>query len=192
MNESDFSDDFASLMGDVKPIAQDKASHAQQHQVSAAQLARQQSAQQFTSQSKDGLSLTNAPMVKPDQPLGFKRDGIQDGVYKKLRLGKYPIGARLDLHRKSLQQARDEVVQFLNRCQRLDIRSLIIVHGKGEKSNPPALMKSYVAYWLTQLEMVVCYHSALAQHGGQGALYVMIKKSAESKLENREQHRRRG
>ena len=70
----------------------------------------------------------------------------------------------------------------------LDIRTVMIVHGKGERSNPPALMKSYVTTWLEQISDVLCFHSAQRQHGGTGALYVMLKKSPEKKAETRERH----
>lgn len=56
------------------------------------------------------------------------------------------------------------------------------------RSNPPALMKSYLATWLEQISDVMGYHSALRQHGGCGAVYVMLKKSPEKKLDNRERH----
>ncbi len=99
--------------------------------------------------------------------------------------------ARLDLHRKSLKEARDEVLKFLRQCQRLDVRTVIIVHGKGERSTPPALMKSFVAAWLEQIQEVMCFHSAQRYHGGTGAVYVMLRKSAAKKLENRERHQKR-
>ena len=35
--------------------------------------------------------------------LEYKKDGVQDGVFRKLRLGKYPITAKLDLHRRTLR-----------------------------------------------------------------------------------------
>lgn len=105
-------------------------------------------------------------MLKPDDMLEFKRDGVQDGVYRKLRLGKYPIQARLDLHRKTLKEARSEVIQFIRQCMAMDIRTLLIVHGRGERSTPPALMKSFVSHWLTQISEVQCAHSAQRLHGG--------------------------
>ncbi len=78
-------------------------------------------------------------MVKPDDIIEFKRDGVQEGVYRKLRLGKYPLQAKLDLHRRTLKEARDEVIKFLQQCMRMDIRTVIIVHGRGERSNHPLL-----------------------------------------------------
>lgn len=191
MSENDELDLFREMMADVAPIKQDQVEVTHKHQVTEAQLARRLAAQTLSDGDPEYLSLDYANMVKPDDMLAFKRDGVQEGVFRKLRLGKYDIHARLDLHRKTLKDARDEVVKFLRQCQRMDIRTVIIVHGKGEKSNPPAMMKSYVATWLEQISDVMCYHSALRQHGGNGALYVMLKKSPERKLENRERHSKR-
>ncbi|MEF1226751.1 Smr/MutS family protein, partial [Vibrio fortis] len=97
----------------------------------------------------------------------------------------------LDLHRKTLKDARNEILSFLRQCLRMDIRTVIIVHGKGERSNPPAMMKSYVASWLSQINDVQCVHSAQQFHGGTGAVYVMLRKSDDKKLENRERHQKR-
>ncbi|MDA0149256.1 DNA endonuclease SmrA [Vibrio sp. LaRot3] len=187
-------DDFAlfqQMMGDVKPIHNDTAELKKQHQVSDAQIAKREAAIWLTEDDPEYLSIDHAPMVKPEDIIEFKRDGVQEGVYRKLRLGKYPIQARLDLHRKTLKQARDEVVQFLKQCIQMDIRTVVIVHGRGERSNPPALMKSYLAQWLQQIRDVQCVHSAQRFHGGTGAVYVMLRKSSEKKLENRERHQKR-
>ncbi|USD64631.1 DNA endonuclease SmrA [Vibrio sp. SCSIO 43136] len=191
MNQNDDLDLFQQMMGDVTPLKQDTAVHETKHVATDAQIARQLAAVSLSEDDPEYLSLDNAPMVKPDDMLEFKRSGVQDGVFRKLRLGKYPIQAKLDLHRRTLKEARDEVVNFLRQCQRMDIRTVIIVHGKGERSNPPALMKSYVAAWLEQITEVMCFHSAQRQHGGFGSVYVMLKKSAEKKLENRERHQKR-
>lgn len=187
-------DDFAlfqQMMGDVKPIHNDTAELKKQHKVSEAQLAKREAAIWLTEEDPEYLSIDHAEMLKPDDIIEFKRDGVQDGVYKKLRLAKYPIQARLDLHKRTLEQARDEVVTFLKQCMRLDIRTVVIVHGKGERSNPPALMKSFVAQWLMQIKEVQCVHSAQRFHGGTGAVYVLLRKSAEKKIETRERHQKR-
>ncbi|MBD8511749.1 DNA endonuclease SmrA [Photobacterium sp. CAU 1568] len=191
MSDQDELDLFREMMADVAPLEQDKVPPEKKHQITDAQLARQAAAQSLADSDPEYLSLDYVTMVKPDDMLDYKRDGVQDGVIRKLRLGKYDIQARLDLHRKTLREARDDVLHFLKQCQRMDIRTVLIVHGKGERSTPPALMKSYVATWLTQISDVMGYHSALRQHGGNGALYVMLKKSPERKLENRERHQKR-
>ncbi|PJC86034.1 DNA endonuclease SmrA [Vibrio sp. HA2012] len=191
MSHNDDSQLFQQMMGDVKPIRQDTTQQKKIHQVTEAQLARREAAIWLSEEDPEYLSLDNAPMVKPEDFLEFKRDGVQEGVFRKLRLGKYPVQARLDLHKKTLEQARDEIVRFLRQCLRMDIRTVIIVHGKGERSNPPALMKSYTASWLQQIKEVMSYHSAQRFHGGTGAVYVLLRKSAEKKQENRERHQKR-
>ncbi|OOE41024.1 DNA endonuclease SmrA [Salinivibrio kushneri] len=180
---------FREMMSDVAPIKQDTVEEQTgSHQPTEAQLARQQAAQKLANSDPEYLSLEYAQMVKPDEVMAYKRDGVQDGVFRKLRLGKYDVNARLDLHKMSLEKARDEILRFLKQCQRMDVRTVIIVHGKGKRSNPQAMMKSYVCQWLQQISDVLCYHSALRHQGGTGALYVMIKKSQEKKLETRERH----
>ncbi|OEF25037.1 DNA endonuclease SmrA [Vibrio rumoiensis] len=182
---------FQQMMGDVKPIEQDTAIKLKDRVLTEAHLARRQAAVSLADENEEYLSLDNAPMLKPNDILEYKKDGVQDGVFRKLRLGKYPITAKLDLHRRTLKQAREDVVSFLRQAQRLDTRSVLIVHGKGERSNPPALMKSYIATWLEQITDVMCFHSAQPFHGGSGAVYVLIKKSPEMKLDNRERHQKR-
>ncbi|GLO61596.1 Smr domain protein [Vibrio sp. MACH09] len=191
MSHDDELDLFQQMMGDVKQIKQDTAELKKQHQVTDAHLARRESAIWLSENNPDYLSLDYAVMLKPDDIIAFKRDGVQEGVFKKLRLGKYPIQARLDLHRKTLKDARDEVVKFLKQCLRMDIRTVIIIHGKGERSNPPAMMKSYLASWLEQINDVMCVHSAQQFHGGSGAVYVLLRKSPDKKAENRERHQKR-
>ncbi|WP_261816874.1 DNA endonuclease SmrA [Vibrio gallicus] len=189
----EFDDEFSfqALMGDVKPLQQDTALHKKSYEVDPNHLLRRKAAVSLEEELPEYLTLDNAPMLKPDDIIGFKKSGVQDGVFRKLRLGKYPLQAKLDLHRKSLSQARDEIVHFLKQSLRLEARTLLLVHGKGHNSNPPALMKSYVAFWLQQIDEVLCVHSAQPFHGGSGAVYIMLKKSPDKKLENRERHQKR-
>jgi DNA-nicking Smr family endonuclease len=65
---------------------------------------------------------------------------------------------------------------------------LLIVHGKGQSKNQgkqTAVLKGYVNHWLRELEAVQAFHSARPAHGGTGAIYVLLRKSAEQKRENR-------
>jgi len=118
--------------------------------------------------------------------LEYKANGVQEGVYRKLRLGKYSSEAVLDLHRKTLQQARQEVFEFIRDGYRVGLRTVMILHGKGERSNPPALLKSYVNKWLPSLPEVMAFHSAQKKDGGAGAMYILLKKNEQHKQQNRE------
>ena len=135
-----------------------------------------------------------ADMVEPltaHDLLSWQRPGVQHGVFRKLRLGQYPVEARLDLHRMTVEKARREVFGFVKDCVRYGLRTVIILHGKGER-NPDGIaqLKSYLAKWLPELEDVLAFHSAQKHHGGTGAVYVMVRKGDRDKQRNREIHRR--
>ncbi|MDO2947046.1 DNA endonuclease SmrA [Aeromonas simiae] len=183
---------FMQEMSGVKPITSDQIppSSPLPHP-SEAQLARREAAMREDGHEPDGLTMEAVEMLRPSDPVGFKRDGVQEGVYKKLRLGKYELQASLDLHQHTLREARVALLQFIRDCLERDIRSVLILHGKGERSQPQALLKSYVSAWLPHIPEVMAMHSAERRHGGSGALYVLLRKSDRKKAENRERHLRR-
>ena len=121
--------------------------------------------------------------------LAFKRPGIQHGLYKKLRQGRYDIDARLDLHRLSVKQARVDVHSFIQEAMQYGLRTVLILHGKGQRKTEQektAVLKGYVNRWLQDLEEVQAFHSAQPLHGGTGAVYVLLRKNLQKKRENRE------
>lgn len=184
---------FKQEMADVKPLQQKKttatgAPAAGEQAPTEAQLARREAAVRENLRDPNILTMDYIEQVGPHDLLSFKRPGIQEGVFRKLRLGKYPNEATLDLHRKSMQEARAEVFDFIEQCMKHDLRSVMILHGKGERSNPPALLKSCVNKWLPMLEPVMAFHSAQLQHGGSGAVYVLLRKSDQQKMQNRIKH----
>ncbi|AIJ08222.1 MULTISPECIES: DNA endonuclease SmrA [Edwardsiella] len=183
---------FCQEMAGVKPLVSDRrVSTARAAPPSEAQLARRAAAQQTLDVSLDSLSMVSVVMLRPCDLLGFKREGIQDGVYRKLRLGKYALQAVLDLHRHTLVEARAALLQFVADCIARDVRTALVLHGKGERSQPQALLKSYVSAWLPQIPDVMAIHSADRRHGGSGALYILLRKSERRKVDNRERHQKR-
>lgn len=130
--------------------------------------------------------------VKPWDFLSWKRDGVQHGVFKQLRQGKYLADASIDLHRHTVEQARSAVFQFVRDSVAHSVRCGLISHGRGENRNPPALLKSCVNHWLKEMSEVLAFHSAQRPHGGVGATYVLFKKSAAKRNANREKYGLRG
>lgn len=184
---------FLQAMEGVQPIkAEVRAPLARKAEADLSLEARRRAA---TALSEEAEALLSGDFMVPVDPLDildFKRPGIQHGVYKNLRLGKYSIDAQLDLHRMTIDQARDAVAQFVGDCLRHNIRCALINHGKGENRKPhPALLKSCIAHWLPQLDAVMAFHSAQRQHGGVGATYILLKKSEQKRQENRERHMKR-
>lgn len=184
---------FCQLMSDVKPITQDRIyDSSSSKNVDSAHLKRL-NAEREASEHVNALTIEQDSIhfILPDDLISYKKEGVQDGVFRKLRLGKYPIEARLDLHRKTVKEAYEAVVRFVAQCQRLEVRTALIIHGRGERSQPPAILKSFVNHWLRYLPDIQCFHSAQLMHGGHGAVYFLLKKSQAKKSENREKHQKR-
>ena len=134
------------------------------------------------------LTLGEVRQLAPHELVSWKKDGVQEGVFKKLRLGQYPLEGQLDLHRKTVKESRDELFSFVQMAQARGWRCVLINHGRGERSPTPARIKSYVIAWLAQIPEVLAYHHPERRHGGAGAVYVLLRKSAARREENRERH----
>lgn len=190
---SDDEDFFRQSMADVKPIKQVKKVSLTQSKNQSPGLEHRKKAavEEAPSHQGDPLSDECIEPVDPLEIIAFQRPGVQHGVYKNLRLGKYNIEARLDLHHKTVEQARRLVYQFIKDCIENDIRCSLITHGKGEGRKDSSLLKSAVAHWLPQIDSVLAFHSAQKHHGGMGATYVMLKKSDKKRQENMERFSKR-
>ena len=94
--------------------------------------ARRLAAQASHEGIKAPFSTENIEALVPQAILSFQRPGIQNGVFRKLRLGQYQIEARLDLHRLTVEQALQAILVFIKDSIAYDIRCALITHGKGD------------------------------------------------------------
>jgi len=183
---------FMQEMSDVAPLKRDArvVLTSKNQSVSDASVAHRRAAA-ITGAEVDRNILTQEG-IEPLDPwyvLEFKRPGIQNGVFRKLKQGRYEAEARLDLHRMSVAKARRELFQFVEDCHQLGLRSVLLIHGKGEtpsERGKSSILKGCTDHWLRELEIVQAFHSAQARHGGTGAVYILLRKSEEKKRENRE------
>lgn len=180
---------FAEEMAGVTPLARaPRVRRAKESLSQEQQRSRQRAAEGEADQAVNPLVDEGIQPLDPWFVLQFKRPGIQNGVYRKLRLGHYSVDARLDLHRMTVKRAREEVFSFIAEATSLGLRTLLILHGKGQSSDAPknaGILKGYVDHWLRRLDEVQAFHSAQPAQGGTGAVYVLLRKSAEQKRENR-------
>lgn len=194
MSEQQDHSDFESLMKDIAGLKkihrEDRASDIQQANKSIrldeTKQAQRKAALGEAQGSLDVLKTLKPEGFGPKDIMGFKKPGVQEGVYKKLRTGRYTVEAKLDLHGLTLDQALNELLRFVAMNMKKNKRCLLVSHGKGLKQQEPARMKNHVAAWLKQIPEVMAYHSAMPQHGGTGSVYVLLKKSEASKQDNRE------
>lgn len=191
MSETDNPDDFSSMMlGEgVKPLQSEK-------RVSTRERLRRGDLDQLAQRRKQAEGVDERFRLQPEQllnpadPIEWKRDGVQEGVYRNLRLGKYAADARLDLLNRSLAEAVDEVPGFLKQCYKLGLRTVIINHGRGKHAKTTQnILRSCLALWLPKIDEVLAFHSCQPQHGGLSAIYLLLRKNEQQRLENVERHR---
>ena len=176
---------FAEEMAGVNPLQKPARVALKKAAVDAPSFAARREAAQAKPGVKNFLADNDVPLLDPYYMVDFRREGVQHGVYRKLKQARYEAEARLDLHKMSVARARQQVFEFIRDAMSMDLRSLIIVHGRGNHSGV-ALLKSHVAHWLPQIDDVQAFCSAQPQHGGAGAVYVLLRKSERKKQENRD------
>lgn len=193
---TDASDDFFSSMldDDVIPLTGKGAYRPQASQKQTPGMAeRRKAAQRDEALYANELATgSGIKQLDPFDILSFTRPGVQHGVFKNLRLGKYDIHSTLDLHGKTVEQSRQAVWGFIKDCYHQGVRCGLITHGKGQGREEPAKLKSCVNHWLPQIDSVLAFHTAQKQHGGLGATYILLKKSSASRQRTGEQHQHRG
>jgi DNA-nicking Smr family endonuclease len=109
-----------------------------------------------------------------------RRVDLPAETLRRLRRGIVPIDARIDLHGMHAGDARDAMDRFLRDKRARGDKCVLVVHGKGEHSpRGQAVLRGEIAAWLSQgtaSEHVAAFATALAEDGGEGAVYVLLRK----------------
>jgi DNA-nicking Smr family endonuclease len=101
----------------------------------------------------------------------------------RLSRGKSEIEARLDLHGMTQTRAHRALFGFLHRAHHDGLTFVLIITGKGKVGGPAAergVLRRQVPQWLSLPEfrsLVVGFEEAHIGHGGEGALYVRIRRA---------------
>lgn len=118
--------------------------------------------------------LAAAPSTHPDR-----------STAEKMRRGRLPVEASLDLHGKTLAAAEPALSAFLARAQAQGLRLVLVVTGKGTRVDretgriAEGAIRREFPHWLDQHRnrgRIVAYRAAHARHGGGGAFYVLLKR----------------
>jgi DNA-nicking Smr family endonuclease len=93
-----------------------------------------------------------------------------------LRRGRWVVQGEIDLHRQTVDEAREAVAQFLLVARSRGWRCVRVIHGKGLSSpNREPILKGKVRRWLEQWDDVLAYCEAPRHSGGSGAVIVLLK-----------------
>jgi DNA-nicking Smr family endonuclease len=109
--------------------------------------------------------------------------GLDRRQKQRLARGTEPIDGRIDLHGKTQSEAHAALLGFLRRAQAEGARYVLVITGKGGASGwsgERGILKRQVPMWLRLPEFrphVLAVEDADVAHGGQGALYVRMRRA---------------
>lgn len=116
------------------------------------------------------------PAPPPLAPLG-RRERSQ------LSRGRKDIDARLDLHGMTQTKAHRVLLNFLHHAHENGMTFVLVITGKGRMVGPESergVLRRQVPHWLGLPEFrsfVVGFEEAHIGHGGEGALYVRLRRA---------------
>ncbi len=114
-----------------------------------------------------------APSIPALAPLGRR-------AKQRVARGKDEIDGRLDLHGYTQAEAHGALLRFLQTAQTRGAKLVVVITGKGRGGGEQGgVLKRQVPLWLRLPEfraLVVGFDDAHRTHGGEGALYVRVRR----------------
>lgn len=117
--------------------------------------------------------------------------GIDKATLRKFKKQEFKIEAVLDLHGLTEDEAFVKVDNFIPQCYNHGKRCVVIITGKGNTIRedddiftPKGILKRQVPQWLNMPRiraMILVYTHPAERLGGEGALYILLKKNKELK-----------
>jgi len=108
-----------------------------------------------------------APPVPPLAPLGRR-------MKQRVARGREAIDGRLDLHGMTQSEAHGALLGFLQRASAEDSKLVLVITGKS------GVLRQQVPHWLGLPDLrvaVIGFEPAGIRHGGDGALYVRLRRA---------------
>jgi DNA-nicking Smr family endonuclease len=125
----------------------------------------------------------SAPAPKPSKPAMPPLAPLGRRERSRLSRGRNEIDARIDLHGMTQTRAHRALLGFLQRAHHEGHTFVLVITGKGKVGGSEAergVLRRQVPQWLSLPEfraLVVGFEEAHIGHGGEGALYVRIRRA---------------
>ncbi len=123
-------------------------------------------------------SRSRLPPLEPGRSAGLDRR-----TDDRLRRGQLPIEARIDLHGLTQSSAYDALAHFVAVSHAAGRRCVLVITGKGPVSQGGGVLRTMVPRWLAESSLrrrILALHRAQPRDGGDGALYLLLKRKRES------------
>ena len=109
-----------------------------------------------------------------------RRVDLPMDALRRLRRGLVPVDARIDLHGMGVSEAKAQLELFLRTMRARGERCVLVIHGKGEHSpRGQGVLRGEISAWLSQgtsSEVVGAFATATSDDGGEGAVYVLLRR----------------
>jgi len=118
------------------------------------------------------------PPSRPEPPPPLAPIGRRER--SQLSRGRKEIDARIDLHGMTQIRAHRVLLTFLQRAHSDGLTFVLVITGKGRSGGESGVLRRQVPEWLSLPEFrafVVGFETAHIGHGGEGALYVRIRRA---------------
>jgi DNA-nicking Smr family endonuclease len=118
-----------------------------------------------------------------------RADSLDRQTARQLAKGRLEVEARLDLHGLRQRDAHAQLHRFLKQAQARGLRHVLVITGKGAPADARAsfyeaeergVLRNAVPRWLAEPDiapLVVSFAPAPRRLGGDGALYVRLRKA---------------
>jgi len=122
----------------------------------------------------------------PPDPAPAKRrvpGKVDRATEERLKRGRVTVDARIDLHGMTQAQAFSALLGFVDSASHNGRRALLVITGKGAVSEGGGVLRRSVPGWLAASPLAGCILTvapAHLRHGGDGALYVLLRKARRS------------
>jgi DNA-nicking Smr family endonuclease len=107
--------------------------------------------------------------------------GFNRKLMQKLKKGQFPVQGYVDLHGLTKQDAEIRIRDFLLQSNRLGLRCVLVIHGRGLNSEDHIpVLKERLPIWLSRgpvKKIVLAFSTAMPYDGGTGAIYILLRKA---------------
>ena len=128
-----------------------------------------------------------APKAPPKPAPTVRGEALDRQTARKLEGGRLPVEAKLDLHGMRQRDAHAELKRFLKSAQGKGYRHVLVITGKGAAADARSfyaedsrgVLRQAAPHWLAAPDLahvVVSFSPAPRRLGGDGALYVRLRK----------------
>ncbi|MFT6248287.1 MAG: DNA-nicking Smr family endonuclease [Cognaticolwellia sp.] len=158
---------FKDAIGKVKPMVQDRVHPVKRTIKQKTTLTKQKHNKAL---AEFHFSDEFEPNLNTNGPVKYVREGVDSFEAKNLRRGQYSPDLILDLHGLDQHQSKREIAALLAACDKEHAQCVCIVHGLGGR-----VLKNKVPHWLVQHPVVMAFHQAPLEWGGNGAILVLVE-----------------